>query len=328
MIVAYFSLSSRIPTDLNKLTGLPRDVHRLAVSAGPVATAAAVTFTAYIVGILSVQLESSARALIVRGTDKFPRWRSSVIFPGKELRISLTGVAIYWVQRLLSDPEVKRRLSRGLTGRASYEGLRGDILAWLSRVSTVPYVGLVEDSVRPSYPDHFQRSRIHLNEQWWYWACERSSTELDSLRRDLLAEMTRVPGALIGAEQVIWSEWDKRRAEADFRSGTSIPILFLTVVLAMDFSMWWWALLVVSVALMVAAARLRSGATALLADVVASGRIPSSELDRRGIDDFIELIYPIWVKWLITEGSEPHEGMETEEYLRRRRRELTDPDPV
>jgi hypothetical protein len=104
----------------------------------------------------------------------------------------------------------------------------------------------------------------------------RTDEHLISLRDDL----PRVPARLVGKEQEIYERWDRLRAESEFRLSIALPLLVLSVVLAVRFSPISLLLIIPTIYLIYEGIESRTAADIQLAESLRAERITSPPLAR------------------------------------------------
>ncbi len=206
-LASLWVLWGRKQSGLDHDSGLAGDVYRLAKSAGPLATAVALSFAAYVIGVL------------------------------------------WWA-----------------------------LYAWvIGRAFHYPLGALVLD----------KRTIDESIEQW----ARRIDAELgyeyvsdtDSLRRwreSLDDELELVPFRLMGKEPELYGEYDRLRAEGEFRFEISTPLTILIAVHAAETSAWWYLVAFpFGLALSVTGLRQMASATDILLDAIRANRVESRALE-------------------------------------------------
>jgi hypothetical protein len=119
------------------------------------------------------------------------------------------------------------------------------------------------------------------------YAAERESQNLDherAIARAVLGELEDVAvSRLLGKEAELYGEWDRDRAEVDFRLAIVPALLFLAMVVAIRGSWWWLAVplsLLVSWGLLRDASRSDLHAQDIVVVAVANDRVQSPVIER------------------------------------------------
>lgn len=207
-------------------TGLLRDLINLGDWSGKPAIFAALSFIAYILGILSIA------ALHV-----IDSWLSDLLRPLRDVRfigILIPGsrwttkvrdaledaVANKLANRFLSDEEFRAAVMENaerLTGQAKTD----------KRLSStiLHYSSMSEQELKDDYYARWLLLNMTV----------RTAPHVESARGDLPYLAPR----LLGREEQIYAEYDRRKAEGNFLAGLIIPLSFIVVTLAVTVSIWW-----------------------------------------------------------------------------------------
>jgi hypothetical protein len=248
LITAWIASASRIPTP-EAASGVLKDIYRLGQAVGKPGVIAAVTFTAYITGILT---ERMARLAAWPFANVSSRWsslnlsmdRALISRPNRTDQVLVGAITDVLVRRYWDHPEfrsaVLRRIDPGkiddirqmITDILTYRRTRGSLMVEFS------YVAPTNEWLETS-----QGANVEANpgvKETITWVEEndqklgsllqlliRTEEHLISLRDDL----RRVPARLVGQEQEIYERWDRLRAESDFRLSIALPLLILGIVL-------------------------------------------------------------------------------------------------
>lgn len=109
---------------------------------------------------------------------------------------------------------------------------------------------------------------------------EQLLSELDNRASTTLRERAReldLPAILlVGDQSELFAEVDRLRAEGELRLAVVLPLLALTVFLALNGSLWWLAMLPAMAALWIQGIRREDDAKKSTADAIRLGRVPSS----------------------------------------------------
>jgi len=259
-------------------TGVPGDLTSLVHYASRAGVAVAVSFAAYLVGVLSKSLNAP---LVRLGTLSFYvptliRWRGyrtgwiisnvwhrlrgriwqpSAGTPDPPGRLPLDlGIgfwdflrppSFYIVPESMSEPE------RDGLERDFFE--KGDIVtAQLSRSGLYS----LQDFSRRTVDE----GKIKVDRQTRYYSY-------------LLREVPRLGNALVGKETELYSVYDRLISEYEFRIGIGAPMIALTITLAVRWNLWWLLMLLPVLVLLGTGSQQRMAAGDLLADAVRLKRI-------------------------------------------------------
>jgi hypothetical protein len=248
LITAWVALASRIPTT-EAASGILKDIYRLGQAVGKPGVIAAVTFAAYVIGILTERMARlaarpvayvSAKRLYLRPRlQSFPRLdRTDQVLIG-----AITDVLVrrYWdhpefrdavLQRM--DPRTVNDVRRMITSALKYPDRP-------ERISSIELPNEEPENSREPNAEADPRVKevivwAEQNDQklgHLLLSLIRTEEHLVSLRDDL----RRVPARLVGKEQEIYERWDRLRAESEFRLSIALPLLILSIVLAVRSSL-------------------------------------------------------------------------------------------
>jgi hypothetical protein len=303
LVTAWIALASRIPTP-ETASGVLKDIYRLGQAVGKPGVIAAVTFVAYIIGILTERMARLAASPIT----KFSFTRASR--EGRELPsspsrfTSLSSLSLTWPNR--TDQVLLGAITDVLVHRYwDHPEFRGAILQQLSPDNS-QYIHMVIDvtlKLSSGRSPMFQDSRVYTPDtaqganaevdpgvkETITWVEEndqklglllqlliRTEEHLVSLRDDL----RRVPARLVGKEQEIYERWDRLRAESEFRLSIGLPLLILSIVLAVRFSPLSLLLIIPTTYLLYEGVESRTAADIQLAESIRAERIASPPLAR------------------------------------------------
>lgn len=252
LVVAWLTVGRHLSAS-GEGTGLLKDVYRLSQSAGRPAVGVAVTFAAYLVGVLSVAVSQKLVEILSGISYKFGRGGLSQfpielgpVLPLRGARAEELGNSYSW-----------RLLPFGwsvTTWRTS--GM------WPSRASTNMLRGAIEEAGAPVASDN------------------NYDESLTDVLRELITDLTLVPSRLIGRDPELYGTYDRKRSEAEFRAAVSLPLFIACFAIALETSWFWLLALPVPLILIRQALQLQQGATDVLAEAVRSGRVDSPVLQR------------------------------------------------
>lgn len=229
LVVLWFAVAADAPP-ADRATGVLAELYRLLELAGPAGASAAAAFTAYLLGILSMAVSTGLlRVVLRRGT------RSDTLLPppSRRGRSDLADVVLrQWELRSRVDPELRSVL----------------------RETTVVVCGTDDDSADESG----RRRSIDIR------------VDVPGYVDRLVADLQLIPLRMLGdaAEQETYAEFDRKRAEGEFRMTVTLPLAVLVVVVAVRESAWWLLALVLPVAVLLDGYRSAVAAADVLAAFV------------------------------------------------------------
>jgi hypothetical protein len=235
--------------------GLPRSVIELVDAAGPIATAVAVGFLAYLVGSVSDDLTSTLARRIGRGA------------PQRILQVEANGLVSLTTERgyaggytrnkkylyLLARP-IRMALGDGVltvprvpipTSEDEYHRLRvrveDETMPVLDRLAAASsdkdVVNLVTEVLPPS---EFLRFRFRTGSAAEQEAASITSLTLaHALTEAVGRELESIGESLIDVQPQLFGEFDRFRGEADFRVAISLPLVVLAMVACVEASPLW-----------------------------------------------------------------------------------------
>ncbi len=246
LFAAGLALAELIPRPAAVQTGILRDIYDAAAVAGQSAIAVAATFTAYLVGVLSVQA-------------------TAVLLPTLRVLRKQTPIGSR-TRRVPTAPSA-----------AGQQMLREAVLDQLA----VRYDG------DPELADKLAQTRTlcgtpgELSDSATRRALLDVRFDIDAYARNLEHDLPLMPLRLLGEEKEreIYGEFDRTRAEAEFRAAVALPIAALVVVIAVRASAWWLLALVVPALLVLEAWRQAATAADVLAESIRARAPHSPALD-------------------------------------------------
>jgi hypothetical protein len=240
ILAGWLAIASHIPSP-ERATGIFKDIYRLGEAVGRPGVLAALSFAAYLLGILTEQFTY----LLVKAALKF--WRSGTV--------DRVMIPVY---EAINDVLIERH--------RKFEGFRNQVQERLSLddlydiATKIPHEsieelvesieGLVEQStpgssrqgsdqtlskrLSNSQKRELRRSMSDLIER------DEKATNLalirvvdyDAYAKLLRSDLDLVPARLVGKEQEVYMRWDQLRAESDFRLSITLPLFVLFTVLA------------------------------------------------------------------------------------------------
>ena len=229
-------------------TGIPGDITRLAHYASRAGVGIAVSFAAYLVGVLSKSLNPP---LVRLGTFSF--YAPSLITRGaygQPLFIAGVGFLDFWrrwfpVAASVDETEKEREelafneKTVLVSARLSTAGLYS--LSDVTRRAADD--GTINKDARSKYNSY------------------------------LIREVPRLGNALVGKETELYSVYDRLISEYEFRIGIGAPLIALTITLAAQWSLLWLLILLPVLVLLSTGSQQRMAAGDLLADAVRLKRI-------------------------------------------------------
>lgn len=233
LVAAWLALAGAIPDPDEAPPGIVRDAYELAGAVGQPAVVAAASFAAYLAGVLSVQATAAMlpRLRVLRRRQVLGS-RFGVAAPSAAGRSALREAVLdELVRRYDLDPGLQKLLQE--TRDACGESRDLDDLAVRRRLLDV---------------------RVDVDEY-----AGRLERDLPMIPLRLLAE---------GKKDEIYGEFDRLRAEAEFRASVAVPLGAVVAILAWRASPWWLFALVMPALLLLEAGRNVTAAADVLAESV------------------------------------------------------------
>lgn len=243
---------------------------QLANWAGKPATLVAISFAAYLTGVLSTALTARVMALarwVLRGPLRrlLPGYRN-VKRADLQLRYAVRNRLS---KKFLLDEDFQNRLVRHA------QTIRDNL-----QKSEKPKVFELDDIRTSAIEDDLVRLELI-----------DTLVDIDTYTRQSKPDVDLLRYRLVGKEDQIYAEIDRNWAEADFRLGLAIPSLLLWAALAVRDSPWWLFGILASIALAYVGAGAFSKGQEILYATVASGRIELDAIDSLPGDQ-VRLITP------------------------------------
>jgi hypothetical protein len=276
LLTAWLALSGVIPRPADARTGMVKDLYEIASAAGRPAVTVAASFAAYLIGVLSVQT-----------TQALMPWLQAL----RHRRLLENGLVAGEVPPASATPSAAGR-----------QELRDAVLDQLTeRVDTDPELREKLERTQKKYGeartlDNRDARRAILDVY----------VDVEHYVKDLVRYLPVMPLRLLGDPQVrdIYGEFDRNRAEAEFRGAVAFPLLGLLVVLAVRSSPWWVLGVTGPALLLLDALNSATAAADLLAESIraraaespALAAVRSAELQPRTEEAALEkaaMIYPI-----------------------------------
>lgn len=232
LVAAWLEFAAVIPLPKEVSTGVFKDVYEIGGAIGPSAATAAASFAAYIVGVLSVQATTMALPVLRRKREIAGRRHWGLVMPSAAgIEALREAVKDQLARRYDTDPELKKLLEK-------------------TRESCGELRELTDPDVR----------RTLLNVR----------IDVDRYAEKLKQDLPLIPYRMLAEEKdhKIYSEFDRLRAEAEFRAAVALPLAVIVAVVAWRTSPWWALALVVPALLALEAARATTAATDVLAESI------------------------------------------------------------
>ena len=284
MAFLWLVLRTRIP-GAQEADGIIGGIYEISAAAGRPAVLAAVSFLAYVAGVLSAAVSGFLLALFSQSTAtasirvtearrraaRLIRWldpaRRRPFYHGPTATTERFESPIALGQRgvrLLREVVIER-----LTERLATEGLRPDdqVSEQLNRIIDKR----LADEVREALEQATDRSRPRaarrlLVEQY---------TDIDAYVAALAGDLPLLPARLLGRDQELYGAYDRLRAEAEFRASIALPMVPLACALTAQIDRLWLLALALP-ALLFAEAIIRNRAAGdLLAEALRAQRTES-----------------------------------------------------
>jgi TPR repeat protein len=260
LVAAWLAFAGLIPRP-DQADGIFKDVYDVAIAAGAPATAAAASFAAYLIGVLSVQATATAMPMLrvlrrrrVIGDGLRPGVATPSAAGKRALR---EAVLDQLADRYLKDAELAKRLEE-------------------TRAVCAEARPVTDPDTRRALLD------VRFDVDWYARAFEQ--------------DLALMPLRLLGEEKEreIYGEFDRLRAEAEFRASVALPLAAVVGVVAWRVSPWWLLAIVVPVLLVVEARHNVSAAADVLAESIRARAPDSPALNQvrgaplRGRSDWVE----------------------------------------
>lgn len=278
LVTLWLALADRVP-DPGGAQGVMADIYRLAEDAGRAATLAAVSVAAYLVGVLSVAV--SSRLLLSPLTGWDPRRLTR-----RDAQDGALGLPEQPPSPKHRPPALRR--ARGV-------GARRDPKRPSPRRHRPSSVGLevLREAVLDQLDERYRERPEDLapfleaasavaggggglSDPFRRRSLLDACVDVESYRDHLADDLELLPRRLLGEEErELYAEFDRKKAEAEFRAGVALPAAMLVTVLAVRASPWWLLALAVSVLLLVDARRSERSAGDVLAETVRARQLPT-----------------------------------------------------
>lgn len=273
VIAGWFIIFPRFPAK-EQATGIASDLYELSTFAGKTATLAAVTFAAYLAGVISVELTRIVLATL-NGIPYLAfkiipdRYKDIANRAGNRMFPLSPGGSSTRARREAIETVVIRRLS---LRHQQDETFREEVGARLSTVyDEAERIGgdvsgiFRGRSVAEVRDDMIDRAPTRI----------RVLTRLIDIRghaEDLLWE-SRFTEAGAATTQTLLEERDRSKAEAEFRKALALPVSVLAIVLAYRGSPWFLTACAISVWLLYMGAVMDAEADGVVLKGIAQGRL-------------------------------------------------------
>lgn len=204
MVAGWLALSEIVP-HRDAATGVVRDVYDLVGAAGEAGLSVAAGFVAYLLGILSWQLTTGLSSMPARFRALFSRrgYRGrSLPPPSRAGRLALAEAVVgELAKRMDSDLDLKATMQAA--ARSCKEQRSLDDADVKARLITV-------------------------------------RMDIDRYVHEIIADLLLMPLRLLDDDKKkdLYAEFDRRRAEAEFRAAVTLPLVALALVLAARLSPW------------------------------------------------------------------------------------------
>ncbi len=204
LVVGWLVFAGQIPLPGQEVGGIFRDIYNLSSAAGAASGAAAATFAAYILGILSVRVTKAALSLGGQLRHHSPPGSAhdfEGMSPSKAGHLALQDAVLQQLEkRLATDGDLKAKLTE---------------TADMCEISGLDNLGV-------------RRTLFTIRLQ--------IESYVDQLEKDL----KNMPLRLLGddADRGIYGEYDRRCAEGEFRAAVALPLAVLAIVVAVRVSPW------------------------------------------------------------------------------------------
>jgi hypothetical protein len=292
LVAAWLVFADLIP-DGNHAHGVLRKAYDLAGAVGTSTVLAAATFVAYVLGVLSVQITATA----VPGLGVFRRRRPSADRP--QLVIATPSksrnTVVRKVVRTLQSAVAAFSTDRNTALQQAIRGLRLGVATPSEGGKATLREAVLDELVQRSAKDSRLKGRLeetrssfdqslNLNDPAVRRALLDARIKVDSYASELEKDLPLMPLRLLGEgkQQEIYGEFDRLRAEAEFRASIALPLVVLVGVAGWRVSPWWLIAMVAPVMLVAEARRSVTAAADVMAESIRARAAPSpllSELE-------------------------------------------------
>lgn len=263
----------------NHPKGIYRDIAELSAWGGKPATLAAVTFAAYVVGVMSMAVshraERIARPLVLAS-------------PMKRLHPR------YWHERNLHDSLEEAALNKLSNRFLEDSQFRDSVISFFNDTNerAVREGGTwVRQALYEALPKADRLKREVMQNHSTRWLLLKLVINIDGYLESSEDDVGYLAQRLLGVEDKVYDEFDRLYQEGNFRLGIASPLVFLCCVLVARESWWWLFGLIFPVVLAYVGAESYIGSYRGLALAVAAGRVSLSALERLSSDPIDFILY-------------------------------------
>jgi hypothetical protein len=208
--------------------GAYRDLVDIADWAGKTTTLVGVSFTAYLLGAVSIAVTQRLDAGLGLVQDRIRTDWMAPVHPGlwrqRTVRAAMEDAVVNRLStRFLEDESFRNRVIEyvaQITSRSAKEG-GSSLLPKILQTNPL-------ELARKAEHDYFSR-----------WSLLRAVVRTDAYVESSHDDLYLMAQRLLGKEPEVYEEYDRLRAEATFRFGLVLPLVFLFVVLAIRENAWW-----------------------------------------------------------------------------------------
>lgn len=249
----------------SQLLDVSSRIAEIATWAGKPATLAAITLLAYLVGIISIAVTTGV-GRIAKPLRVVPlRWLVPNYWLNKSIDISLGEV----IERRLSehyvdDPKFRDALKKHLSDCKNKAKISGDNL--ISSAYEVPEDSRIEQKA--------------IDDEFWRRFLVRLLVDNDQYVDSAKEDVEQLAYRLLGKEEKVYEEYDRRRSEGIFRLALVLPLAFLFLALSHIGGVEWLLGLPIPIVFAYLAAASFAEAKRGLASAVSSGRVELPSLER------------------------------------------------
>jgi hypothetical protein len=253
LIAAWLAFAHAVPRPSEARPGPLKDLYDLGALVGVATVLAAATFVAYVVGVLSVQITAAALPRL----GVFRRRRGALRSKGPIPPAERGNGALRVVLEL--------RMAVATPSREGKRALREAILDELVERSKSDRLEKLLGSTRESFD-----ISLDLEDPVVKRRLLDARIDVESYGEQLEQDLPLVPLRLLGEgkQREIYGEFDRLRAEAEFRASIALPLAVVICVLAWRTSLLWLLALAVPAILIVEALQNVTAAADVLAESI------------------------------------------------------------
>lgn len=265
--------------DLKHSTGLLKEIQTLGHSAGTPSVGVALSFAAYLIGVLSVALSDwLLKNRAERLTGVAVSLMKSKMFRRAGLRLMNQETTVKnmleWAvrQRLKS-----RHVDYLLDSMVNPSIIESDFLGMFRSKMIHPSRGkntlsaFILSGISPSDIDEYDTDLLNS---------EARDGIAKNLVDSMVSDLPLVPARLLGHDAELYDNYDRQRAEAQFRAAVAVPLIPATIALSIAMgSLVVLVIILMAIVLLATTYQKRQAADFVLAEAICAGRVDTPALD-------------------------------------------------